>query len=84
MNTISKFRCTEVRKTISVGSWGPAKLADAVYVTFNAVMGKENEAWSKFTPSGQLTMLITNPDLLDAFEVGKDYYLTVSPVELAN
>ncbi len=35
----------------------------------------ENESWSKYTPSGELRMTITNPAAIDAFEKGKPYYI---------
>ncbi|WP_316184761.1 MULTISPECIES: hypothetical protein [unclassified Bradyrhizobium] len=39
-----------------------------------------NKSWSKWTPSGQLSITITNPDAIDAFEKGKAYYLDFTPV----
>lgn len=41
--------------------------------------GKVNESWSKYTPSGQLQITITNPDAIDKFEKGKAYYLDFTP-----
>ncbi len=43
--------------------------------------GKVNETWSKYTPSGQLTICITNPDAIDAFEKGRAYYLDFTPAD---
>lgn len=37
----------------------------------------ENKTWSQYTPSGQLTMTITNPDAYNQFEAGKEYILTI-------
>jgi len=37
--------------------------------------GKGNESWSKATPSGQLTMTVTNPAAIDALQIGKTYRL---------
>jgi hypothetical protein len=39
----------------------------------------ENASWSKATPQGQVTLGITNPDAIDAFDLGKFYYLDFSP-----
>ncbi len=39
-----------------------------------------NKSWSKWTPSGQLSITITNPDAIDAFEKGNAYYLDFTPV----
>ena len=36
---------------------------------------KENESWSKYTPSGQVVMTVTNPSAVDAFELGEFYYV---------
>ena len=44
-----------------------------------AVAGDENKDWSKWTPSGDLSMHITNPDASSQFVVGKAYYLTFEP-----
>lgn len=51
-------------------------------VKFGAVVNDsdENKSWSKWTPSGDLTMSITNPDAYEQFEVGKCYFLDFSPV----
>ncbi|WP_164830340.1 hypothetical protein [Sinorhizobium medicae] len=43
--------------------------------------GKANESWSKHTPSGKIEMNITNPDAIDAFDVGKAYFVDFTPVE---
>jgi hypothetical protein len=40
-----------------------------------------NAAGSKATPQGQLTMGITNPAAIDEFDLGKFYYLDISPAE---
>ena len=77
MKVRAKFRCVEAKQTVSTGAWGSPQPKDAVYVVFNACIGQGNEEWSKWTPSGQLSMNITNPDLLNHFVVGKDYYLDV-------
>ena len=39
-----------------------------------------NKSWSRWTPSGHLSITITNPDAIDAFEKGRAYYLDFSPV----
>lgn len=52
-------------------------------LSFNASYGegKDNKDWSRWTPSGSLTMSITNPSAFDWFEVGKEYYLDFSEAE---
>lgn len=43
----------------------------------------ENYSWSKWTPAGQLSMTVTNPDAFDHFKVGEEVYLTLSPIREA-
>lgn len=38
-----------------------------------------NEQWSQATPSGALSMLVTNPAAAEAFEQGGIYLLTFEP-----
>lgn len=68
----AKFRCN-VKKITDYGNMSNDR---PVEVEFSAVYGKTNEPWSKATPSGRLTMLITNPDASEWFEPGQDYMLT--------
>lgn len=45
------------------------------------VRSDENESWSAATPSGQLSIHISNPAAFEQFEQGKSYYLDFTPVE---
>lgn len=38
-----------------------------------------NKSFAKYTPVGDLRLVITNPDAMDAFEAGKEYDITFSP-----
>jgi hypothetical protein len=38
-----------------------------------------NASWSKATPQGALTMGITNPAAVDEFDLGKYYFLDITP-----
>jgi len=42
---------------------------------------KTNASWSEATPSGRVTMTITNPAAVDAFELNRAYYIDFSPVD---
>lgn len=44
-----------------------------------AVSGKENESWSKWTPSGSLQMSITNPEAFSQFKPGDVFFLDFTP-----
>ena len=42
---------------------------------------EENKAFWNATPSGQLSMFITNPDATRHFEAGKSYYIDFTPAD---
>ena len=39
----------------------------------------ENKSWSKWTPSGRVELLITNPPAYEAFEPGREYLASFEP-----
>ena len=39
-----------------------------------------NKAWSKATPAGEVRLLVTNPEAIAAFEIGKSYFVDFTPV----
>jgi len=41
----------------------------------------ENEAFFKFTPGGQISFYCANPVVADEFEMGKQYYVDITPAE---
>lgn len=48
---------------------------------FHAVYGKDgsdNASWSKATPVGKLTMVVTNPDAFGIFEPGSSVYIDIT------
>lgn len=36
---------------------------------------EENKSFSKYTPSGDIRLHITNPEVLDFFKAGQEYYV---------
>lgn len=40
---------------------------------------KQNADWSKYTPQGEISMMITNPAAIEQFELGKSYFVDFSP-----
>lgn len=72
MNVRAKFRCTQIIKTCYAGNDAPV---DMVQVKLSAVYGETNKTWSKWTPSGELTMTINNPAALEQYHVGEFYFL---------
>ena len=46
-------------------------------------MGSGNESWAKYTPQGEIKMLINNPSAAAKFELGKQYFVDFTPAEPA-
>jgi hypothetical protein len=72
MQVRAKFRCNSIVPGFSEGQ---------KKITLNAVYGNEGENadYSKYTPSGNLDILIDgSTKAVDFFEQGKDYYLDFS------
>jgi hypothetical protein len=40
---------------------------------------KQNKDWSKYTPQGEISMMITNPGAIEQFELGKSYFVDFTP-----
>lgn len=54
---------------------------DHKLVTLRAVShGPENETWSKYTPTGVMTMTVTNPEAGAVFIPRTEYYLDFTQV----
>jgi len=54
-------------------------------VCFTAVSARDevddpNRDWASYTPAGELSLTVNNPDLLDHFEVGADYRVTIEKI----
>jgi len=69
--TRCKFKCTMATQHGS----------DALEVKLEAVTSgsEENKTFWKYTPSGQLSMWISNPAVFGQFVVGQEYYLDITP-----
>lgn len=53
-------------------------------ISMTAVIADDNPEHNQFseaTPSGELVMMVSNPEAFGFFECGKDYYLDFSPAE---
>jgi hypothetical protein len=72
----AKFRVTSVDRVSTCSASG--EYANAVEkVMMSAVTGKSeaNKRWSKYTPNGQLTMQIDNPEAMGQLKPGQCYRL---------
>lgn len=42
---------------------------------------EENKAFWQYTPSGSISLTITNPAAMNQFEAGKEYYVDFTPTD---
>lgn len=73
MKVRAKFRCNTVQQFE-----GGQEKVDFMPVTTGS---EENKTWSKYTPSGSLSMTITAEGAVGQFKPGKEYYLDIVPAE---
>lgn len=79
MAVSAKFYCESILDTGS-----DDKNSCWVEVKLRAVIdGLGNRSWSKWTPAGSLTLVITNPEAAKQFIPKKEYYLTIDQVQEA-
>ena len=85
MGVRAKFVCNSVKPY----SYDDGKTVAGKNITMTAAIAyceggvrkDENESWSAATPSGNISIHISNPAAFDQFEEGKSYYLDFTPVE---
>ena len=69
-----KFRCTQADPDQSGG------VQVAFTAAYDQPLAGEDIAFNRYTPSGSMTSYINNPALNGFYEVGKEYYIDVTPV----
>lgn len=73
-NVVAKMRCVE-RRDSQHGADAAQKTTTVRLQPVYAEKGP-NATWSKYTPSGQVEMQITNPAAVESFELGQCYLVT--------
>jgi hypothetical protein len=50
---------------------------DGVNLIFRAINYgcEENKSFSRYTPSGEIKLCVTNPSIANTFEVGQEYFI---------
>lgn len=77
--TICKFRCASVERAFDNAPPGTDKVT--LRTTYDEPLTKQDEAFSRYTPWGDMEFGIDNPNLAGFFVQGKDYLITIEPVE---
>jgi hypothetical protein len=66
-------------------NWGAGKKLDAVEVKLQAVYsddkGTPNYSFSQATPSGEVSLMITNPTAFGQFAIGQTFDVDFTPVD---
>ena len=76
MSILSKFRVDHIND-FTEDEQNPGKT-----IRLRAVIdGKENKSFSKWTPSGEVNISITNPNAFEQFHQGEEFYVVFKKVE---
>jgi hypothetical protein len=62
--------------------WEVSQNGGTENIRLHAVTGgsDENKQWAKYTPCGDLTLSIDNPDAQGKFVQGKEYFIDITPI----
>ena len=72
----AKFQCVGINQMFG----NPDGSAEVRLIpVYGSSSNPANAEWSKWTPSGEIKMLITNPPAIEAFELGKEYFVDFTP-----
>jgi len=75
----AKMQCRAIETVLAYSGDASKPAATQEVVKLSAVYGEENKPWSQYTPQGEVSMHITNPDAVKRFEVGGFYYVDFTP-----
>ena len=81
MSVIAMFRITG-RSEFSSISRKEGEPPESIRVTLQPIYDEgSNTSWSKWTPSGELQMQITNPECFKELQLGKTFQLLLTEVD---
>lgn len=75
-----KVICTEKAERFNQWSQNPEQ--DNVAVKLTVANGPTNKTWSKYTPSGEINLQITNPAAFSQFKLGQAYFVDFTDAPL--
>lgn len=73
----AKFKVSDIKK---FGEGESSYQQVILYPVYSSDKDSPNYSWSKWTPSGELKMTITNPNAYEQFAVGKVFLMTFAEV----
>lgn len=83
MSVRAKFKVSKIEQTMGYVRTGAIdEKGQAIYaqkpvdtVVLNAISDEANKTWSQYTPCGQLSLTMNNPDATGQFKLDKCYFL---------
>lgn len=82
----AKVRVVELKTDLhNAPQSDPPQMQQVTVVAQPVFGGKDDEAnreWSKWTPSGEIRLSITNPAAYEMFKLGKAYFVDFTPADL--
>ena len=63
----------------SVQDFGNNNRKMRLVTKYDEALSKEDQAFSKYTPSGNMEVTITNPNVFDIFKPGAVVYVDITP-----
>lgn len=80
MTVRAKFFVSEIKHAATPGSEPFATIVmQPVFGSYGD--GQVNESWAKYTPSGKIELSVTNPAAIDQFDVGRAYFVDITPAD---
>lgn len=76
MSVRAKFQVTSIKSF----AWNPASVEITLTPQYDESI-PEDQRFQKATPSGSFTMQIDNPAAAEQLELGKFFYIDLTPVE---
>lgn len=76
----AKFKCTGVSENKNYDAEVPVKVGENISLAAVTDGSEENLSFSQYTPTANMSMYITNPDVFGFFTEGNEYYLDMTPV----
>lgn len=76
----AKMRCIEVSEQAGITDQQPTGARVRLQAVYGTGQDGANAQWSKWTPPGELSLHITNPEAIHAFKVGRCYFVDMTEV----
>lgn len=77
--SVTTARCKFTVESVTLHAYGGRSVVLATH--YDEALSKEDRAFSTATPTGKMTVDITNAKVFDVFRPGAKVYVDVTPIE---